>query len=375
MRLFIVSSICGALVGLIALNGEEFFPTSPSWNTTSGADVSALSFAPQVARTDRTTVAPARSEPSLKSAEIRREPEPPANRLAAFARTSPLFTPGTVLPSNPGITSERKDAIETAELRRAPVVVRVVEPSTFISGGTAYQPAGRAEPVPQPASRYDLIVSLQQELRRAACYDGAIDGDWGAGSRRAMSDFLTHVNASLPVYDPDYVQLVLLRTNPGAVCAISCGAGETRSASGRCVARSVIASAITETNTVAPTSSPAAPEQHAIISGWTVRVDAVAKPEPLVVPAPRLAIRADQMEGRMALSGPRPEDVPAVERLPSVVTQPDPRVAATPVSTLPEPTAPTVRKTRPAPVREAYVRRTKTQRQRALFREAFGDSF
>jgi hypothetical protein len=38
-------------------------------------------------------------------------------------------------------------------------------------------------------SERGLARDLQQELKRVGCYNGAIDGDWGDGSRRALERF------------------------------------------------------------------------------------------------------------------------------------------------------------------------------------------
>lgn len=310
-----------------------------------------------------------------------------------FAQSSPLFTSGSPLPAVPApvLVSGRAltDTNAEGEIHQAPVVVRSVESSAFLSTPSQTGPARlEAAPVAPPASRYELIVALQQELRRASCYAGAIDGDWGPGSRRAMGEFLTRVNATLPVHSPDHVQLALLRTHPGEVCGVSCGVGETLSASGRCVSRPIVARGKSET-TVA-SSSPLVGKTTAGTAsgrsaGWTTRVEATAQPVPLVVPAPRLAIRADQydsapFEGRMALSGPRPDDIPARETAPGVDSQSPLTVSPRPAAVTDQPTwSPpaqrAVRKAAPKPrFSDNKKARTKAQRQRALFKEAFGDT-
>lgn len=64
----------------------------------------------------------------------------------------------------------------------------------------------------------DLTRSLQSELQRVGCYHGAIDGDWGPMSKRAMSEFTGHMNASLPVDRPDQILLHMVRGFSGRAC-------------------------------------------------------------------------------------------------------------------------------------------------------------
>jgi len=75
-------------------------------------------------------------------------------------------------------------------------------------------------------ARRELAMLLQRELQHAGCYGGVLDGDWGPGSKRAMTAFLEHVNASLPVEEPDLVLLTLLQNR-----SIGCTDAPVRSAS------------------------------------------------------------------------------------------------------------------------------------------------
>lgn len=100
-------------------------------------------------------------------------------------------------------------------------VVRPVEP-------------GRAGAV-QEMPRDELVRTLQRELRRVGCYAGEVDGDWGSGSRRAMTTFTDRVNATLPVDQPDHVLLSLLKTQSGTVCVRTCPAGQLLADNGRCL--------------------------------------------------------------------------------------------------------------------------------------------
>ena len=72
-----------------------------------------------------------------------------------------------------------------------------------------------------PTNRDGLIRALQRELKRVGCYDGAVTGRWGAEPRRAMKAFLEGINASLPVDEPDDIQLRLLQAEEH-VCTAPC---------------------------------------------------------------------------------------------------------------------------------------------------------
>ncbi len=103
-----------------------------------------------------------------------------------------------------------------------------------------------AEETDIPTDRYELARALQTELRRVGCYFGEIDGDWGSGSRRAMSGFTSRVNASLRVDTPDAIMLTMVRRFDGPACSGACRSGETFTGD-RCVPSTVAAQQRTQT--------------------------------------------------------------------------------------------------------------------------------
>ncbi|MEL7049584.1 MAG: hypothetical protein AAFO75_11605, partial [Pseudomonadota bacterium] len=229
-------------------------------------------------------------------------------------------------------------------VQRRPVLVRPASSFAFV------EPAGQATLVDRvsrsanPATsseRSRLIHNMQRELKRAGCYLGEIDGSWGPGSKRAIGRFMGRVNAALPSDEPDYIQLALLRSHPGEVCGVSsCSAGQTRSASGRCVVRPTVAMRRPAVSTdVATTSkkqihygrtalaavpSPALPERKSIslaashASSWSTEVvkERLAVPEPRLVRTQRSQPPRGRPEGMMALQGPRPASISARQRAP-----------------------------------------------------------
>lgn len=64
-----------------------------------------------------------------------------------------------------------------------------------------------------------LTRSIQQELRRVGCYQGAIDGNWSDSTRGAMMAFNDRLNAKLPSSAPDYILLTMLQGHSGNACS------------------------------------------------------------------------------------------------------------------------------------------------------------
>ena len=89
-----------------------------------------------------------------------------------------------------------------------------------------------------PSARYKLILEIQQELRRVGCYWGRMDGSWKYAIKTAMKEFTDRVNATLPLDQPDYIQLTLIQSQRDEVCG-ACPAGQSLAASGRCVGHPV----------------------------------------------------------------------------------------------------------------------------------------
>ncbi|CAN1725099.1 Peptidoglycan-binding protein [Hyphomicrobium sp. 1Nfss2.1] len=114
------------------------------------------------------------------------------------------------------------------------VVLKARQPA-----GSSAAPAARVETVSnwqtnvssdldanEPDGRYKLVVDIQQELKRAGCYWGRVNGAWNASTRQAMLEFNTRSNAALPVDKPDYMLLSLVKSYGGR----SCGAVEATTA-------------------------------------------------------------------------------------------------------------------------------------------------
>jgi hypothetical protein len=72
------------------------------------------------------------------------------------------------------------------------------------------------------ADQVSVVRAVQQQLKRAGCYSGRVNGVWSPSTRKAMAAFTTVVNARLPVNRADPVLLVLIESNPAALCSPAC---------------------------------------------------------------------------------------------------------------------------------------------------------
>ena len=102
------------------------------------------------------------------------------------------------------------------------------------------------------------MLDIQQQLKRVGCYWGRIDGSWGLAIKDAMKDFTDRVNAALPFDEPDYVQLTLIQSHAERTCG-ACPAGQSLSASGRCVGLPITAQAKPPNAQVASTQKEVLP--------------------------------------------------------------------------------------------------------------------
>lgn len=87
-------------------------------------------------------------------------------------------------------------------------------PRTFAPPSVAQSPKA----IPPPGDRAALTRELQRELKRVGCYDGEINGTWGPQSRKAMKAFTDHVNARLPIEQPDLILLTMVQGSRDRAC-------------------------------------------------------------------------------------------------------------------------------------------------------------
>ena len=159
-----------------------------------------------------------------------------------------------------------------------------------------------------PDARYKLVLEIQQQLRRVGCYWGRIDGSWGYATKDAMKEFTDRVNATLPLDQPDYVQLTLIQSHSDKVCG-ACPAGQSPSASGRCVGLPITA------QTKQPNAPPIATAQKEVLPWKANEAPAV---QPLFKPVPTTVVSTEPLPGRMTIGGPVPTSVDAQQSAPPV---------------------------------------------------------
>lgn len=240
---------------------------------------------------------------------------------------------------------------------------------------------GAGSKLSAPRDYYEMVRAVQTELRRVGCYDGRIDGSWGAGSKFAVREFMQLVNSALPTDKPDQFMLSLLRSYKGSGCNVQCQSGYTKSSHGRCLPYAITAQASpgpADKASNTPTRVPVA---------RLVRRDGVMAEHTNVATKTRRA----RLPGMMAIGGPAPDRYSARQTAPGVATAPlitssvpKPILRARPVhrpiakriysKTRRASSSKTKRSWRGKAHRYKSASR-KRARRRALMRQAFGEEF
>ncbi len=226
----------------------------------------------------------------------------PAARLSAFSPSIALATATAAAPT--AVTTKAPSSWQTTVAVAAPAPTPAVLPKTL-------------SPT-DPDARYKLVLDIQQQLKRVGCYWGRMDGSWGLATKDAMKEFTDRVNATLPLDEPDYVQLTLIQSHGEKTCG-ACPAGQSLSASGRCVGLPITAQA-------KPTSAPQVATAQKEVLPWKATSPDVAGGQPLFKPMPTTVVSTEPLPGRMAIGAPIPGTVdppPAVSTVPGVVTAPN----------------------------------------------------
>lgn len=158
-------------------------------------------------------------------------------------------------------------------------------------------------------SRYELVRSIQRELKRVGCYTGEVDGDWGPASRRAMNGFTDRVNATLPTTQPDFILLTLLQGQQGSVCGRLCPAGQSPSDTGRCLPNAVLAHSRAPQERRSPLAVSTGPSDP---SGWSpsymtgpaVTTTTGVTPAAIAALVAGTTASSGRLPGRMSVGGP-----------------------------------------------------------------------
>ena len=206
----------------------------------------------------------------------------PPSRLTSTARLR-AFSPSIAFASPPA----RAPALS------APVVAQVQPAWQTTVAVAAREPTPAVLPKTlsptDTDARYKLVLDIQQQLKRVGCYWGRMDGSWGIATKDAMKDFTNRVNAALPLDEPDYVQLTLIQSHAERTCG-ACSAGQSLSASGRCVGLPITAQA-------KPNASVANTQKEVLPWGAT----SAPGGQPLFKPMPTTVVSDEPLPGRMAI--------------------------------------------------------------------------
>jgi hypothetical protein len=217
----------------------------------------------------------------------------PSVALSMPARRGPRLAAAAPAPAQAPIASDAQTGWQT----------------TVVSAAT---PAPTQLSPRDPDARYKLVLDIQQQLRRVGCYWGRIDGSWGYATKDAMKEFTDRVNATLPLDQPDYVQLTLIQSHSDKVCG-ACPAGQSPSASGRCVGLPITAQTKRDnTPQVAATQKEVLPWNANAVPGAPAE-QLLFKPVPTTT-----VVTTEPLPSRMAIGGPIPTSVDVQQSAPPV---------------------------------------------------------
>ena len=209
------------------------------------------------------------------------------SRLGAFSPPVALLMPARSESRRARLVSMAAPALlsEPSKVRRASAAQMGWQTIVSITTPVPIELAPR-----DPKARHKLVLEIQQELRRVGCYGGRMDGAWDFAIKNAMKKLTDRVNATLPLDQPDHIQLTLIQSQREGICG-ACPAGQSLAASGRCVGNPASA------RTVAATQNEVLP--------WKAK--ALFKP---VLPF-------EPLPGRMAIGGPAATSVAGQQGEPS----------------------------------------------------------
>src|SRR5262245_30516813 len=192
---------------------------------------------------------------------------------------------------------------EVVPVPRAPAAVppSVSAAAVVIVAPRTALPRIRQERFAIPKDRDALTSELQKELRRVGCYQGEINGTWSQSTRRAMKTFIEHMNARLPIEQPDAVLYSLVKGQREPVCGNDCGARDAQSPERRCVPNFLLAQAKSKAPAISVATSAIERQAVAVMGG-----SASAKPQSTNLSMTNAAWQkgAAQFAGRMGLAGP-----------------------------------------------------------------------
>ncbi|MBR0695615.1 caspase family protein [Bradyrhizobium lablabi] len=107
-----------------------------------------------------------------------------------------------------------------------------------------------------------LTVALQDELRRVGCNTGAVDGEWGASSQRAIELFNKHTGAQLDTRTASVAALDAVKSKVGRICPLVCDFGYRAEGNGCLKITCPKGQQLNESGLCARVAARSVPEKH-----------------------------------------------------------------------------------------------------------------
>ena len=115
------------------------------------------------------------------------------------------------------------------------VGVAQAKTSTFANGDQIERDITLSLPSEQQ-NETQLATSVQTELKRVGCFDGAANGLWDEKTKRALSNFARLAKLDVPAVAASEQVVALLQSRQDRICPLECGPGRTVQL-GLCVAK------------------------------------------------------------------------------------------------------------------------------------------
>lgn len=138
---------------------------------------------------------------------IAQRPSGPVTTRSTDAGAKALHTPDLPIIRLASLTPPAVTSAVAPELRQRIIGTDVTDPASEEDSA-----------LPTDLSPEDLALALQQELARVGCYALRVDGQWGPGSRRALSNYLTRSNQSSEGREPTPALLQMVRESDAGIC-------------------------------------------------------------------------------------------------------------------------------------------------------------
>ncbi len=174
--------------------------------------------------------------PSMPDGKARGEKSDAAKTWEIISATKDPAVLDRFIAKYPGTIQAALAAQKKGELARAVPVIEAQPAKRSSVDKPKQEPEKKisvVEPDQEPAN---LVLEIQNELRRVGCDPGEPDGKWGGKSTRAAEQFGRHTGLEADTSRANLRLLANIQTRRERVCPVTCGAG-TFLADGQCVAK------------------------------------------------------------------------------------------------------------------------------------------